>query len=48
MTKREHGVVNEGGGNLTRLQNLTGAASEAESKGTKRNEDTVRGRGTQE
>ena len=41
MTKRECGVVNEGGGSLTRLRDLTGAASEAESEGTKRNEDAV-------
>ena len=42
-TKWGRGVENEGGGNLTRLRNLTGAASEAESEGKKRNEDAVRG-----
>ena len=41
--RRERGVVNEGGGSLTRLRDLTGAASEAESKGTKRNEGAVLG-----
>ena len=47
-TKWGRGVENEGGGNLTRLRNLTGAASEAESEGKKRNKDAVRGQGTRD
>ena len=41
LTKRECGVVNEGGGSLTRLRDVIGAAGEAESEGMRRNEDVV-------
>ena len=43
--KRERGVANKGGGSLTRLQDLIGAAGEAESEGMRRNEDVVQERG---
>ena len=42
-TKRECSVVNEGGGSLMRLRDMIGAAGEAESEGTRRNKDAVRG-----